>query len=321
MIKTDLSLKTLLILLLFTISGNAIAFGFYGSDETAYMDAATFPARTGNITSLASGEASIRASGQPDATWRDSVKIESVSFDAGMSARGFTLQVKINNSAWTTPSGATGRCVWYYDCYLYSSALYSVDAYTLPVSVRLLRNNTAVYTPIPSNALIATVVLRQYDQNGRASGKATLYFRFNGAVTPVVPTCDIINFDKNVTLPDVKRTDLVNHGTGRYTGATKEFNINLACEYQPKVNVTFDGDKMPGVASEDVLVNKLTGNDNVGVQILYGSNPLKIGEKVTVLSAAGTNESLKFNAYYYYKGGTVQSGPIKSQTMFTFAYE
>jgi hypothetical protein len=74
---------------------------------------------------------------------------------------------------------------------------------------------------------------------------ATLYFKFDGAVTPIIPTCDITNFDNNVTLPDVRRADLVNHGAGRYTGVTKEFNINLACENTPKVTVKFNGDKCP----------------------------------------------------------------------------
>jgi type 1 fimbria pilin len=78
-----------------------------------------------------------------------------------------------------------------------------------------------------------------------------------------------------VTLPDVRRADLVRHGAGRYTGVTKEFNINLACENKPKVSVKFNGDKMPGIASEDVLVNKLSGNDNIGIQLVHNNNAIK----------------------------------------------
>jgi type 1 fimbria pilin len=150
---------------------------------------------------------------------------------------------------------------------------------------------------------------------------ATLYFKFDGAVTPIIPTCDITNFDNNVTLPDVRRADLVRHGAGRYTGVTKEFNINLACENMPKVTVKFNGDKMPGIASEDVLVNKLSGNDNIGIQLVHNNNAMKIGENIELLSAAADSENLKFNAYYYYKGGTVQSGSIKANSEFTFTYQ
>jgi hypothetical protein len=70
---------------------------------------------------------------------------------------------------------------------------------------------------------------------------------------------------------------------------------------------------MPGIASEDVLVNKLSGNDNIGIQLVHNNNAMKIGENIELLSAAADSENLKFNAYYYYKGGAVQSGPIKSR--------
>jgi type 1 fimbria pilin len=61
-------------------------------------------------------------------------------------------------------------------------------------------------------------------------------------------------------------------------------------------------------------VNKLSGNDNIGIQLVHNNNAMKIGENIELLSAAADSENLKFNAYYYYKGGAVQSGPIKSQT-------
>ena len=248
--------------------------------------------------------------------------IESVILDSVFETAGFTVEVGIGG-IWSTTTAAVGRCVWYgTNCDVNQSSTRD-NTPTSPVTIRLKRNSTASYSSISSGSTIATIVIRQYSNWTSSNGgdSATLIFKLNGELVPIIPTCDVKNFDKNVTLPDVKRTDLVSHGTGRYTGATKEFNINLECENSPKVSVKFDGDKMPGVTSEDVLVNKLSGNDNVGVQILYGSNPLQIGSNVAVLSAAGTNEALKFNAYYYYKGGTVQSGPIKSQTEFTFSYE
>ncbi|MGY6027357.1 Fimbrial-type adhesion domain-containing protein [Phytobacter sp. AG2a] len=298
-----------------------LAFGYNDSSATAYMDAATFPARTGNVTSLTSGGASVRASGYPNSSFKDMVKIYSVEFNSQIQNRGFTLEVKVGNSEWMEPSAAVGKCVWADDkCTVsYSSSLNNYP--TVAVYIRLKKNNTATYTTIPTNTLIATIRLRMNNYGAYDSTLLPLYFRFNGSVTPVVPTCDVKNFDNTVTLPEVKRADLISQGSGRYNGVTKEFTINLACENTPKVSVKFDGDKLPGITSEDVLVNKLTGNDNVGVQILYNSNPLKISEKVAVLSSAGASEALKFNAYYYYKGGTVQSGPIKSQTEFTFSYE
>ncbi|QOV68613.1 fimbrial protein [Citrobacter sp. BDA59-3] len=322
MIQGTIKFKSALLILF--LSQSAMAFNFNQSSATAYMNASSFPNTLGDITSLASGAASVTANGWPNPISKDHVKIESVTLDSALIDREFTIEVKVANSSWMSNTAAINKCVWVDgSCSTNGSTSTAVNnRATQPVFIRLKRNTLNSYDAIPNGANIATVKLQQYGGGGSVRGAAAyLYFKFDGAVTPVVPTCDVKNFDNNVTLPKVKRTDLVSHGSGRYTGATKEFNINLACENTPKVNVTFSGDKMSGVASEDVLVNKLSGNDNVGVQILYGSNPLKIGEKVAVLSAAGSNELLKFNAYYYYKGGTVQGGTIKSQSEFTFTYE
>ncbi|QJF15653.1 type 1 fimbrial protein [Phytobacter diazotrophicus] len=306
----------------------AIGFDFVPKQATAtaYMNASVFPATLGNITSAASASATVLADGWPNSSYLDSVKIKFVTINPDLTARGFTLQVKVGNSSWMSDTAAVGKCVWV-DANCSTNGSTSTEAKnkpTVPVSVRLLRNSTAAYDPIPAGTDIATITLWHYSSfypSGRTFNAATLYFKFDGAVTPIIPTCDITNFDNNVTLPDVRRADLVNHGTGRYTGVTKEFNINLACENTPRVTVRFNGDKMSGVASEDVLMNKLSGNDNIGIQLFYKSNAMKIGENIELVSAAADSENLKFNAYYYYKGGAVQSGPIKSQTEFTFTYE
>ncbi|MET3703960.1 fimbrial protein [Citrobacter sp. UYEF32] len=306
------------------ISKVAIGFSFIQDNATAYMNASAFPATLGNITSAASASATVLANGWPNSDHRDSVKIKSVTINPNLTARGFTLQVKVSNSSWMSNTAAVGKCVWVDANCIIMSISTSVTKSTLPVSVRLLRNSTAAYDPIPAGTNIATITLLHYSSiypSGWTSSPATLYFRFDGVVTPIIPTCDITNFDNNVTLPEVRRADLVRHGAGRYTGVTKEFNINLACENKPKVSVKFNGDKMPGITSEDVLVNKLSGNDNIGIQLVHNNNAIKVGENMEVLSTAADSENLKFNAYYYYKGGTVQSGSIKANSEFTFTYQ
>jgi hypothetical protein len=47
---------------------------------------------------------------------------------------------------------------------------------------------------------------------------AYLDFYTSGEITPVIPTCDVKNFDNNVTLPEVRRADLVRHGAGDTPG-------------------------------------------------------------------------------------------------------
>lgn len=320
MIQGKLNFKSALFILF--LSKSAMAFNFNQSSATAYMNASGFPNTLGDITSLASGAASVTANGWPNPISKDLVKIESVTLDPALIDREFTIEVKIANSSWMSSTTAINKCVWVDGiCSTNGSTSTAVsNRATQPVSIRLKRNSRNPYAAIPNGANIATIGLRQYGSS-RIGSLANLYFKFNGAVTPIIPTCDVKNFDNNVTLPVVNRTDLVSHGSGRYTRVTKEFHINLACEYSPKVSVKFNGDKMSGIASEDVLVNTFSGNDNIGVQLMYNSNAIKIGDNIEVLSAAANSENLNFNAYYYYKGGAVQSGLVKANSEFTFTYQ
>lgn len=305
------------------IPGRLMAFAFLQRSATAYMNATSFPSSVGNITSPASDIASVNANGWPDPPSRDKVTISQISFSTDLSNKQFTLQVKVGDSSWLSPDSALQKCVWVdANCTVYSSTKGFNNQPTVPVSIRLLRNSTDPYDVIPSGTTIATIQLTQYSNAASSGGDmATLYFKFNGNVTPIVPTCNVTSFDKTVTLPAIYRSDLTSKGIGRYPGISKNFNINLACENNPKVSVTFNGDKMPDVVSEDVLSNLSSGNENVGIQLLFNDNPLKIGDMVEVIDAAGENESLTFGAYYYYKGGDIQGGAIKSQTEFLFNYE
>lgn len=138
----------------------------------------------------------------------------------------------------------------------------------------------------------------------------------------VIPayTCSITQYDKNVTLPEVKRSDIVSHGAGRYLNAKKEFKFNLVRDPQTTVSVTFEGTPLSG--TDNVLKNTLTGNDNIGVQMLFSDDtPVKLATKYPVVSSAQASEILNLNAYYYYKGGAVSSGPVKANTTFTFDYQ
>ncbi|QJF15657.1 type 1 fimbrial protein [Phytobacter diazotrophicus] len=305
----------------------AMAFGCNSSGQNYTMAAASMP-KNSTDTPLISSSFTTSCSGVATTGQQDAMRIQSVTVGSAFTNADYTVEVSIGGGTWQTPSAVQYACIWpggntNYNC---SPVAGGNSGNTRSIRIRVRRtSNAAIMTSIPDNTTIATIVSYQRS-NGTWSGsgswaKITLNYKLSGEISAVVPTCDVKNFDNNVTLPEVRRANLVNHGTGRYTGVTKEFNINLACEYTPKVTIKFNGDKMPGIASEDVLVNKLSGNDNIGIQLVHNNNAMKIGENIELLSAAADSENLKFNAYYYYKGGTVQSGSIKSQTEFTFTYQ
>ena len=176
-------------------------------------------------------------------------------------------------------------------------------------------------TKIPAGTEIARLQT-YYRSKAKWEPSLTWVFILKNDLIPSIYTCSITQYDKNVTLPDVRRGDILAHGTGRYPGAQKAFKFNLACDAQAAVSVTFNGDTLSGTGTDSVLKNKLSGNDNVGIQLLFNdSTPVKMTEKLKVATSAQPTEQLSFNAYYYYKGGNVSSGPVKANTTFTFEYQ
>ncbi|MBV8873905.1 MAG: hypothetical protein JO014_14435 [Metakosakonia sp.] len=98
--------------------------------------------------------------------------------------------------------------------------------------------------------------------------------------------------------------------------------FNFACDEQTTVSVTFEGDTLSGTGTGTVLRNKLSGNDNIGIQLLFNdSTPVKMTEKIEVAYSAQSTELLSFNAYYYYKGGNISRCSVKANTTFTFEYQ
>lgn len=186
------------------------------------------------------------------------------------------------------------------------------------VTIKLKRPAGAV--SMPANTLFATVTLNFYSNTG--SKQYTLQIRLKEAVNIVKKTCDVDDFDKTVILPSVSKDELTAYGTfRRYAHKSKDFQMKLKCQGNPKVNVTFTGTSMPGVTDDGVLQNEISGNTDVGIQLVYDNSPVELGTTFTTLTSAGENEILPFTAYYYYKNGSVFPGAIKSHAEFLFSYE
>lgn len=305
----------------FFVSQSAMAFYFNTGEASATLNASSIPKGLGDITSGASGGASVQGYGNPNSNNRDEVKIESVNVNPELTSRNFTIQIGINGS-WTEANASIGRCVWYTGS-CNTDHYGSVDDYpTEAVAIRLKRNSQSSYATIPDGLTLATVRIRQYSNTTSGYNGATAQFTYklNGSVTPIVRTCDVKNFDKTVTLPEVTSYELLRK-KWRYEGVSKEFSINLTCQNKPTVNVTFNGTLMPTVGTKDALANLNSGNPNVGIQILYDGTPVKIGEKLKIVSSAANSVALKFKAYYFVKGGEINEGTVRSQSEFVFNYE
>ncbi|SNY79615.1 fimbrial protein [Enterobacter sp. CC120223-11] len=143
------------------------------------------------------------------------------------------------------------------------------------------------------------------------------YLAIGNQVSVNAPTCTIGNPDQTVQLPQVNGTDLRRNGPGRYP-AKKSFTINFTCTPGMLLQTKFEGTAMSG--NNDVLANTESGNDNVGIQMVYNNSPVTLGQNLTVTNNAQASQIMNLDSYYFYKGGSLTSGQIKTVTTFTISY-
>lgn len=283
--------------------------GFASKSTTFTLPSGVIPNCNGTTTSL----------------WHDAIRVRSVRYDSSLSGFTRTLKVEGGNSSVSTGSTAVASaqtisssnlCVW-------PDASCSIGSYagtknTLGISVELMGAPVA----LASGTVLATVILerRSSVSTGFNQETYTITFTLQDKVEPPVYTCAINNYDATITLPSVSRTDLVNNGAGKYAGISKPLNLNLQCNDNTDVTITFNATALSG--TDNVLKNTLTGNDNVGFQLLYGGNPVKVNNALLLQTGASGATNLQFDVYYYYKGsGAVTGGAIKSGAEFTLEYK
>ncbi|MGK9174909.1 fimbrial protein [Yokenella regensburgei] len=253
------------------------------------------------------------------------MRVRSVRYHSGLSGFTRTLQVAGGNSSVSTGATAVASaetisssnlCVWPdINC---STTSYSGMKDTLGISVKLA--GTAV--TLASGTVLATVILER--RSGVSGGfdreTYTITFTLQDKVEPPVYTCTISDYDATITLPSVSLNDLVNNGVGKYAAISKPLNLNLQCNDNTDVAITFNATVLSG--TDNAIKNLMAGNDNVGFQLFYGGNPVKVNNAHLIRTGASGATNLKFDVYYYYKGsGAITPGAIKSSAEFTLDYQ
>jgi type 1 fimbria pilin len=257
--------------------------------------------------------------GMPDTSHKDALQATGLYISNSLIALGYSGYIISGGQEYSSPPDWV--CLWPGNTC--SSSYPGAISTPLNVQIKLKRNagsgSWSSGATIPAGTEIASLKTRFRYYGGTWGPYFWWSFTLQNDLVIPAYTCNITQYDKNVTLPDVNRSALQNHGNGRYPDVKKEFQFALACDVSTGVSVTFEGDALSG--TDNVLKNASAGNDNVGVQMLFNDNtPVKLATRYPVISSAQTSEILKLSAWYYYKGGSIAAGPVKANTTFTFDY-
>lgn len=233
----------------------------------------------------------------------------------GIGYQGFIIAP--NNEKYIMP--ASGVCVW-------PDAACSTnfaDGTNIPLKVKIgmmqnIMSGGSTGTVLPAGAEIARLSVQQRSGSSWGWGKIWRLTLRNPLVIPAY-TCSWNNPNQTITLPPVMKKNLTDNGAGRYPEPAP-FKLNLTCEKNTTVSVQFDGTVMIG--KTDVLANNSGVNQDVGIQLLYNSVPVKFAEKMKVINNSDTQETLSYQAHYFYNGGSnIQAGDVNATTTITFTYQ
>lgn len=256
--------------------------------------------------------------GVVNTSYQDALKVTGTTLSSTLSGLGFSGFIVVGGSSYNFP--ATNQCIWPDGNCTVSTGVIETRL-NVKIGMHRLDDGRWNSSTLPVGTEIARLSVLQRGLYARAymawgAPKTWIFTLRNPLVIPAY-SCSVNNPNQTVNLPRVNKTDIQSNGIGKYPEATL-FKINLTCDPQTTVSVKFDGAAMEG--KDDVLANTSSGNDSIGVQMLFNEDPITLGQNMRVIENSQEQETLALEAYYYYNGGAVNAGEISSVTTFTFVY-
>lgn len=254
----------------------------------------------------------------------DNLRIYTSSIDSRLASYGFSGVLNIAGTRYDMP--ASGQYIWPWPN---SSAALTPAAGYIPFPVNLTlelkRNATGAWgagVTLPQGTVLATIVAQQ--RSGPVWGwNHTWNFVLNAPLVIPAYTCNVTNpANRIIRLPHADKSEVSATESGIVTRSKTRFSFNLDCDVMATVDLAFSGTTMTG--KENVLANQASGNPNIGVQIFpVGSSTAITFDNVErrMFESASARQSLDYDAYYYYKGGALQGGPIRAVATYTFTYK
>ncbi|MBD8453642.1 fimbrial protein [Serratia rubidaea] len=142
-------------------------------------------------------------------------------------------------------------------------------------------------------------------------GSATIQRVACAVTTPVI----------NVPLGNVATTSF--RGIGD-TAGTRDFQIPLDCDDQTSVRITLEGSQDDSGAVGVLALDDVAGEtvaEGIGVQLLYGSSPVVLGDLMAIgIARADGPFMIPLTARYYQTQGRVAAGMANATATFTMTY-
>ncbi|CAJ0822637.1 fimbrial protein [Ralstonia flaminis] len=137
------------------------------------------------------------------------------------------------------------------------------------------------------------------------------------------PTCTVNNTSITIPLGNVSGGSFSNVGSRSTASGTQ--NIALTCTGSPRVRMTLQGTQAAGGPNTAVALTGAGGAgvaQGIGVEVLYGGNPLVVNSATPTVVSAAAGATLNVPiAARYYRTGTVTAGRANASPTLRFDYD
>ncbi|NBD00090.1 fimbrial protein [Atlantibacter hermannii] len=145
----------------------------------------------------------------------------------------------------------------------------------------------------------------------------------NSSITVQSVGCDLDTRDISVALTDGRGVVITSLNTPGATTSPVNFGINLSCQLNANVSITFQGTTISGKQDTLALDNQAqsTSAQGVGVQILQHGEPIMFGmERAILNNVTSTKITLPFQARLIRLNDNIRAGDINATATFDMIY-
>ncbi|AQW61541.1 hypothetical protein A9237_26415 [Vibrio owensii] len=257
----------------------------------------------------------------------DYLRIDAARNEAILNGTGLQMMYRYGGVDYTAEE-ALYRCIWpitgsVCPLYVYESNKTS-PAHGMIIFKRVSAPTSEVNIPPYSN-----LAFFSFQQHGAYSstpswGSNRIQLTIRNIDAVVTPTCSIgvESVDQTVMLPNTQITNF--SGVGSTTGSTP-FTVELNCDANVTVYAHVTDSNELGNTSDILSLDETSTASGVGIQMLYGNQPISFGVSNQFFVTEETNGTgvdfiIPFDARYIQSSSTITPGTVSAKATISFDY-
>lgn len=254
----------------------------------------------------------------------DALRTKSFTISNSLSSEGFTGYFQTVNSTFPDTTSIP-ICVWPADSDMNCDPLSQAKSISESLKLKIYVARTGISTSdnliLKAGSEVARISLDQHSVSSWGWTRTWIFVLKNDVPIPA-HTCDVdASTPSTVALEPASSSSMLHKGS---TSQSTNFSVKLKCQGNVNVAMLLDGQQDQDATDEGVLVNNpgMNSASGVGIQILFGNNPVMLGQTFTVGTSTDGIYDIPMQARYYRTSVTpVKGGDVSAFMTYNMTYK